>query len=105
MVFRPKIGPLVLRLLGRIYNIDQISSEEGARPDSCNFGKSPEHSSGSRSYIKQPSSYPCLSDGEPITPYHLLHGRPMVSLPHRDVQDDKIDTVHVLNFVGKIFMV
>ena len=32
-----------------------------------------------------------VTDAEPITPSHLLYGRPIVSLPHRDVQDDEID--------------
>ena len=32
-----------------------------------------------------------VTNAEPITPCHLLYGRPIVSLPHREVQDDKID--------------
>ena len=28
-----------------------------------------------------------IRDAEPITPSHLLYDRPIVSLPHRDVQD------------------
>ena len=32
-----------------------------------------------------------VTDAEPITPSHLLYGRPIVSLTHRDVQDDEID--------------
>ncbi|XP_065901997.1 uncharacterized protein [Dysidea avara] len=33
---------------------------------------------------------PDVEDMEPITPSHLLHGRPIVSLPHYDVQDDEL---------------
>ena len=32
-----------------------------------------------------------VTDADPITPSHLLHGRPIVSLPHRDVQEDELD--------------
>ena len=32
-----------------------------------------------------------VTDAEPITPCHLLYGKPIVSLPHREVQDDEID--------------
>ena len=31
-----------------------------------------------------------VTDAEPITPSHLLYGRPIISLPHHDVQDDEI---------------
>ena len=31
-----------------------------------------------------------ISDAESITLSHLLYDRPIVSLPHRDVQDDEI---------------
>ena len=33
---------------------------------------------------------PDVEDMEPITLSHLLHGRPIVSLPHYDVQDDEL---------------
>lgn len=32
-----------------------------------------------------------VTDAEPITPSHLLHGRAIVSLPHCEVQDDKVN--------------
>ena len=32
-----------------------------------------------------------VTDAKPITPSHLLYGRPIVPLPHRDVQENEID--------------
>lgn len=32
-----------------------------------------------------------VDDASPITPSHLLNGRPIVSLPHCDVQDEPDD--------------
>jgi len=56
--------------------------------------KPPDNDSRSRSNARQPAPYIYSSadsddvDVEPITPYHLLHGRLIVSLPHLDTQDD-----------------
>ena len=94
MVFHPKTSPLVWRLLGEAHSLDQSSLEEGVRPDSRNLRKPPDHSGGSRSCIKyHPLTHTSsdVTDAEPITPSHLLYGRPMKSLPHRDVQDNEID--------------
>jgi len=33
---------------------------------------------------------PDVDDVDPITPAHLLCGRPVISLPHYNVQDDEI---------------
>ena len=82
--------------MGKTYSLDQISTEEGVT-----VGRTHATLESLQTIVveveavlnNRPLTYVSsdVTDADPITPSHLLHGRPIVSFPHRDVQEDELD--------------
>ena len=94
MAFYPQTCPLVWGILGKTRWAHEVSFEEDIEPQSCHIGQSPDHSGEVEAVLNnRPLTHVSadVNDIDPITPSHLLYGRPIISLPYQRVEDDEID--------------